>query len=445
MPRCAVSRSEETSGIAPFLYENTDNLKETVLDPNSGEDYHVMPDEKEGDYESINGWGRCKWDRAWRLAGGDSYAAFDTWEEAKEWMCEQLRDAHFIDSHHKGTAKSMKERRGTMSEAMASMKESSKQKAAAAAKPLGVCAGDCADERGGLYTYTGMPTLLIAPAARWALMDGRPLAQDEAKPSEAAPLADGEVVGPGQLKDAPAAWVVVYSRSAPSTRTSWRLLESTTASTSTADQALDPSSYDEAKAAQDVWDVQSVAAELCEPDDDTRAVDAVGGGAACAASAARRRQADEHGREIHWTSKTASTRRSRRRWARYGPLRRRGHAADAERRLLVFVATCTRGSQRVIEPRWPAEVKEQAALGFRVASVAFARWTSSSPNTTRPTSSSRCSWRRSGPPPDQAARRRRLRRHRRRARPAARGARPRRRGEDERRAAARGAGALRRP
>jgi len=31
-------------------------------------------------------------------------------------------------------------------------------------------------------------------------------------------------------------------------------------------KALDPSSYDESKgAAQDVWDVQSVAAELCEP------------------------------------------------------------------------------------------------------------------------------------------------------------------------------------
>ena len=162
-----------------------------------------------------------------RLSGADGYVTFDTWQEAKSWIGRELR--------------------------------TSRRSAEGKLRALGPCADSLepadgpmgeAAERAPRYTYTGLPTQLVAPVRSWHTLDR--------------PLAEGQPTGQK--------WVVCYTRDrAEFPNLKWRLVE---ASSRVGLQQMLDAFLDQSKAkehgalpdggeANEVWTVQSVAAELC--------------------------------------------------------------------------------------------------------------------------------------------------------------------------------------
>ena len=212
--------------LMPFRWENDAKLPLVRLCPNSFEKAHPSKDSAHHPHASEGG-GSCTWSRMHRLSGATSFKTFASWVEARAWIEANLRSPRC-------DAQGLPRQLGPCADST---------------EPAPVAEGTtrAAMPPEPRYTYVGMPTQLVAPVRSWAMLD------------EAG-------FQPGS-KQQP--WVVCYTKDRtefPSLK--WRLLEADSREKlqRQIDELLDTSGYEEGES-QDVWVVQTVAAELRTQDE----------------------------------------------------------------------------------------------------------------------------------------------------------------------------------
>ena len=214
-----------------------------TMDPNTFELTHPSKDAAEHRAERADDLvDVCQWSRTKRLSGATSYERFGTWQEARRWMEGEwmegrpppLRTPHFGPG--------------------------------GLPRPLGVSAdgveaeppveGWEAREGGdGRFTYDGCPTMLLPPSRAWHMLSAPPRAK--AQP-------EWVVCYTRDRTDLPCLkWKVIEANSREALQ---RKLDAYMSVSYDATQYDAAAGYDERSALlgrQDVWVVQSIAAELC--------------------------------------------------------------------------------------------------------------------------------------------------------------------------------------